>query len=149
MSKSDQHESDSLKLYFQNIAAAGIGDAGGLQPSAAAGSIWVGLHTADPGETGLQNTNEATWTNYVRVAVVRSAAGWVVSGSAPTQAANAALVTFPQSGSGPQTMTHFSAGDDASGATKMRYSGALTTPLVVNNLEAPQFPIGTLIFTDD
>lgn len=149
MSKSDQWESDLLKLYFQNIAAAGVGDAGGLLPSAAAGSAYVSLHTADPGEAGLQNTNETSYTNYARVAVVRSAAGWTISGTAPTQAANAAAITYAQCGVTGATITHFGVGDAASGATKLRYSGPLNTNLIVSNLETPSFGIGALVVTED
>ncbi len=76
MSKSDQWESDLLKLVFQNIAATKIGDAAGLLPSAGAGSLYVSLHTANPGETGLQTTSEAAYGGYARQAVVRSSGGW-------------------------------------------------------------------------
>jgi hypothetical protein len=150
VSKSDQHELDLLKLYFTNIAAAGIGDAGGLQPSAAPGSIFVSLHTGDPGEAGTQATNEVTYPGYGRQATPRSAAGWTVSGTAPAQSANAALVSFPAAGSmSPQTATHFGVGDAVSGATKLRYSGALAVPLVINQLTQPQFQSGTLVVTED
>ena len=54
---------------FNNTDFANIGDAGGLQNSATAGSLYVSLHTADPGEAGSQTTNEANYTSYARVAV--------------------------------------------------------------------------------
>lgn len=92
-----------LKLIFQNIAAANVGDVGGLQPSAAAGSLYVSLHTADPGVGGNQATSEATYTSYARVAVARSAAGWAVSTNV---ASNAAIVTFPSCTGGSNTLTH-------------------------------------------
>lgn len=150
MSKSDTWESELLKLYFQNIAAAGIGDAGGLQPSAAAGSIFIALHTADPGEAGTQATSEATYTGYARMAVVRSAVGWTVSGTAPTQAVNASSVTFGTCTAGSNVLTHASVGDATSGATKMRYSGALTNPVTVGlGNPIPVFAAGALVFTED
>jgi hypothetical protein len=149
MSKSNTWESDVLKLVFQNTAAALIGDASGLQPSATAGSLYIGLHTADPGEAGDQTTSEATYTSYARIAVVRSAGGWTVSGTAPTQVANAALVTFAQCTGGSNTITHFSVGTALSGAGKLLYSGALTASLAVSNLITPQFSIGTLVVTED
>ena len=74
---------------------AGVGDAAGLQNSAAAGSLYVSLHTADPGEAGEQTTSETAYTNYARVAVARSAAGWTVAGN---NASNAAAVAFPACG---------------------------------------------------
>lgn len=149
MSKSDQFESDLLKLVFQNIGAALIGDAAGLLPSAGAGNLYVSLHTADPGETGTQATNETAFTNYARVPVVRSSGGWTVSGTAPAQAANAATVSFPQCGSTGATVTHFGVGTSLSGAGKLLYSAALTTPLAVSNLVTPQFAAGALVVTED
>lgn len=69
---------NQLKLLFQNLAWANVGDAGGLQPSATAGNLYVSLHTDDPGAGGDQTTNECAYTSYARVAVARSAAGWTV-----------------------------------------------------------------------
>ena len=57
MSMSNAFETELLDLIFNNAAVANIGDAGGLQPSAAAGSLYVSLHTGDPGEAGNQGTN--------------------------------------------------------------------------------------------
>lgn len=39
-------------LILANVAAANIGDTPGLQPSATAGSLYIALHTADPGVAG-------------------------------------------------------------------------------------------------
>ena len=151
MSKSNQWESDLLKLYFQNVPSAGVGDAGGLQPSGAAGNAYVALHTADPGEAGTQATSEATYTGYVRQAVVRSAVGWTISGTAPTQAANAATITYPACTAGGDSLTHFSVGDDLVGAGKIRYIGPLTGgPVVVSTVNTPpSFAAGTLVVTED
>lgn len=67
-----------LKLYFQNVDHANVGDASGLQNSAGAGNIYVSLHTADPAG-GDQTTSEATYTGYARVAVARGAGTWTVA----------------------------------------------------------------------
>lgn len=149
MSKSDAAESDLLKLLFNNTTWAGVGDTTGIVGSGGAGSLYVSLHTADPGDPGNQTTSEATYTNYARVAVARSGAGWTVSGTSPTQAANAALVSFPQSGGTANTLTFFGIGKSSSGAGELLYSGPLSASLIVNNLETPEFPIGTLIVTED
>jgi hypothetical protein len=149
MSKCDAWESDLLKLVFQNLAAALVGDAGGLQPSAGAGSLYVSLHSSDPGETGDQTTNEISYTGYARVAVVRSSGGWTVSGTAPTQVANAALVTFGADTVGTATATHFAVGTALSGAGKRLYNGALSASLIINPGITPQFAIGTLVITED
>lgn len=75
MSMSNAFETSLLDHIFNNAAVANIGDAGGLQPSATAGSLYLSLHTGDPGEAGDQTTNETAYTNYARVAVVRTAGG--------------------------------------------------------------------------
>lgn len=51
-----------LNLFFVNTDWANVGDAAGLQNSAAAGSLYLSLHTASPAETGNQTTNEISYT---------------------------------------------------------------------------------------
>jgi hypothetical protein len=149
MSASDAFESDLLKLIYNNTAIANIGDATGVVGSTGVGSIFVALHTADPGEAGTQATNEAAYTGYARVAVVRSSAGWTVSGTAPTQVSNAAVITFGTSTVGTPTITHFSIGYQSAGATKILNSGALTTAQVINIGGTNTFAIGALVVTVD
>jgi hypothetical protein len=146
MSKSNALETALLGLLFKNQAIAGIGDASGLQPSAVAGSLYVSLHTADPGEAGDQTTNEATYTSYARVGVVRSAAGWTVTGNLVE---NAGAVTFPQCTGGSETITHFGIGEDPTGAGDLLYSGALTASLAVSNGITPEFAVGDVDVTED
>lgn len=51
-----------LLLFFNNTDWAVVGDAAGLQNSVAAGSLYLSLHTASPGEGGTQATNEISYT---------------------------------------------------------------------------------------
>lgn len=146
MSKSNAAETALLALLFNNTDFASIGDAGGLQNSATAGSFYVSLHTADPGEAGDQTTNEATFTNYARVAVARSGAGWTVSGNSAT---NAAQITFPQCGASGNTITHVGIGTDTSGAGVLLYSGALNSSLAVALNITPLFAASGLTVTED
>lgn len=146
MSKSNTFENDLLQLVFNNVDIALIGDAAGIQNSATAGSLYVSLHTADPGEAGSQTTNEAAYTSYARVAVARSAAGWTVSGAAVS---NFALVQFPQCTGGSETLQYVGIGTDASGAGKLLYSGALASPLSVSSGIQPQFAAGDIDVTED
>lgn len=139
-------ENSMLLLFFNNTDFANIGDAGGLQNSAAAGSLYVSLHTGDPGEAGNQSTSEATYTSYARVAVARSGAGWTVSGGAVS---NAAAITFPACTGGSNTITHFGIGTDPSGAGTLLYSGALTGSLAVSTGITPQFAIGECDVTEE
>lgn len=147
MSKSNTFESELLALIFNNTDIADIGDAGGLQNSATAGSLYVALHTADPGEAGNATTNETAYTDYARVAVARSGAGWTVSGNTVT---NFAQITFPQCGVTGATITHASITTAASGASKILYKGALSSSLAVANQITPFFAAGTgLSVTED
>lgn len=122
MSKSNAMENGMLLLFFNNTDFANIGDAGGLQNSAAAGSFYISLHTADPGEAGSQNTSETAYTNYARIAVARSGAGWTVSGNSVT---NAAEILFAECGVTGATITHWGLGTDSSGAGTLLYSNTL------------------------
>lgn len=76
---SDAWVNDTLSHLLQNAAIANVGDTSGLQPSATAGSLYVSLHTSDPGVTGNQTTNETSYTSYARVAVARSGSGWTIA----------------------------------------------------------------------
>lgn len=146
MSATNAFETALLNLYFLNTDHANIGDAAGLQNSATAGSFYISLHTADPGEAGDQTTSETAYTNYARVAVARSGAGWSVS---TNTASNAAAVNFPTCGATGATITHFGVGTSATGAGNLLFSGALTASLAVSNGITPSFGIGDLDVTVD
>lgn len=141
MSMSNAFETSLLDHIFNNAAVANIGDAGGLQPSATAGSLYLSLHTGDPGEAGDQTTNETAYTNYARVAVVRTAGGWTISGNTAT---NTALIQFPQCGVTGATLTYVGVGTASSGAGVLLFSGQLSASLVVANLIQPQFAAGDI-----
>lgn len=146
MSKGNTFENDLLQLLFNNVDIADIGDAAGLQNSAAAGSLYLALHTGDPGEAGNAQTNECAYGSYARIAVARTVGGWTVAGN---QASNAALAQFPECTSGSETITHVSITTAGSGATKILYSGALTASRSVSSGIQPQFAIGALTVTED
>lgn len=146
MSKGNTFENELLLLLFNNTNIANIGDATGLRGSSTAGSLYVALHTGDPGEAGSALTNEAAYGSYARVAVARSGAGWTVTGNAVT---NAALVQFPICTSGTETETHFSVVKEASGAAVVMYKGALSASLGVSSGIQPQFAAGDLDVTED
>lgn len=147
MSASNTFEDGVLKLIFNNTAFAGIGDAAGLPGSVAAGSFYISLHTADPGEAGTAVTSETAYTNYARVAVARSTAGFTVSGA--TQVANAAAVNFPAGGATGSTVTHFGIVSTASGAGALHFKAPLAASLAVSNGVTPSFAAGALVVTAD
>lgn len=145
MSKSNSLESSILSHIFANANIASIGDATGLRSSSTAGSLYISLHTADPGEAGDQTTNETAYSGYARIAVVRSASGWTVTNDTVV---NAAAITFAAVGSGSGTITHFGIGTDSSGAGVLLYKGALTSSLPYVAGTVPQFAAGALSVTE-
>lgn len=135
MSKGNTTENDVVAFMFNATAMPAYG-----------AILYVSLHTADPGEAGSQATNECAYGAYARVAVVRDATGWVVSGN---QASNDDQVTFPECTSGTESVTHVGIGTASSGAGQLLYSGALTDPIAVSLNITPLFPIAALVVTED
>ncbi|MEO7308529.1 MAG: hypothetical protein ABIR78_05940 [Ferruginibacter sp.] len=147
MSKTNAFETNLLNHIFKNVAIGNIGDATGLPAAATVGNLYVSLHTADPGETGDQTTSEATFTGYARMAVIRSAVGWTISGT--TQIANAAAITFAACTAGTNTITHFGIGTSLSGVGNLLYKGAFSSSLAISNGITPEISIGALVITED
>lgn len=143
--KTDSFENSLLLLVFNNTNIANVGDATGLRGSTAAGSFYLSLHTADPGEAGSQTTSEITYTSYARVAVARSSGGFTVATNTVTLVANA---TFPAGTGGSGTATHWALGVAASGAGVSLYSGTLTPNIVCGNGVTPQITAGQIISED-
>lgn len=135
MSKSNTFENDIMAFTFNNTAVSGIGT-----------TLYVALHTGDPGEAGDQTTSEAAYAGYTRIGVNRNSGGFTVSGN---QASNTAEVLFPTSTNGPEVITHVSVGVNASGASKILYKGALSSSLTVNNNIAPRFVAGAIVVQED
>jgi len=130
-------------LIFNNTNFANVGDATGLRGSTAAGSLYLSLHTADPGETGDQTTSEIAYTNYARVAVARSGAGWTVTADT---AALAAIQAFAASAGGAGgTVTHFGIGTAASGAGVLLFKGTVTPNIVVSSGVTPRLTTATAV----
>ena len=117
-----------------------------MQNSATAGSFYISLHSADPGEAGTQSTNEISYTGYARVAVARAGGGWTRTVST---VANTALVQFGQCTGGSATATHFGIGTDSTGAGNLLLKGALNASLSISNGIQPQFAAGAMTATVD
>lgn len=142
MSKGNTFENDLLKLIFQAAAIANIADNAASSPLT---SLYVALHTADPGEAGDQTTSEATYTSYARVAVVRTSSGWAVSTNTASPVAN---IDFPACTGGTNTITHASIGTLSSGAGKILYSGAVTPNIAVSSGVTPRLTTASTITED-
>jgi len=126
MSKSDTFENDWMLLLFNNTAIANIGDVAGLRATTTAGTFWVSLHTADPGDTGTAITSETAYTGYARQSVNRAsgAGGFTVTANSVSPTTN---VDFPECTAVPgAAITHFGIVNTVSGAGKLLYSGTVT-----------------------
>jgi hypothetical protein len=137
MSKGNTTENDILLKVFQATELSWSANA----------SLYVALHSDDPGEAGTQSTNEITYgAPYARQAILRTSDGWDVAGN---QASNDDLIQFPQCTSGSATATYVSIGTLASGAGQIIYSGALNSPLAISTGIQPQFAANALTVTED
>jgi hypothetical protein len=149
MSKGNTLETDLLDLLLNGTAIADLADNDATSPLT---SLYVSLHTADPGEAGDQSTSETAYTNYVRVAIARNpgAPAWTISSPAGVGTAkNAGAVTFAACGVTGAALTHFGVGTLSSGGGKLLYSGALTATFNVANAITPSFAANTLAITED
>lgn len=149
MSKSNSWENALLLLLFNNdnSACANIGDATGLRGSSTAGSLYLSLHTADPGEAGAQNTSEISYTGYARKAIARSSSGFTISGNTLTLVADQTF-TVSSGGTG-GTVMYFGIGTASSGAGVLLYSGTVTPNIVVSSGVTPTITTSGSSITED
>jgi hypothetical protein len=142
MSKGNTFENDWLLLIFNATTIANIAINATSSPLT---SLYVSLHTADPGEAGDQTTSEATYTGYARVAVARTSGGWTVTNNSVSPAAT---ITFGACTVGTNTITHFAVGTATSGAGKILYSGTVTPNISVSVGVTPSLTTATAITED-
>lgn len=108
-------------------------------------NLYVSLHTASPGAGGAQNTSEAAYTGYARVAVARTTSGWTLTAESIT---NAGAINFPAATGGSETETYVGVGTASSGAGTLLWFGALTSSLAVSNGITPSIAAGALSITE-
>ena len=146
MSKADAYEADLLKLLLNATPIANVADNAATAPLT---NLYVALHTADPTDAGNQSTSEIGYTGYARVAVLRTAGGWTISGTSPTVASPVAAITFGAMTAGVGgTASFFSVGSLASGTGKIFYSGTITPNIVVANGVTPVLTTASTIAED-
>ena len=131
MSASTSFANSLLKAILHNLAIAGI-----TLPAAAAGNLYIRLHTADPGAGGTQATNESTYAGYAGQPIVRTTSGWQVTDNAFS---NVADIVFPEATGAATTITYFSIGTALSGAGVLLLRGKLTTPVPIAAGTEPRF----------
>lgn len=142
MSKGDTFENDILGLIFNATAIADLAEDDTTAPLT---SLYLSLHTGDPGEAGNQTTSECAYTSYAREAVARTSGGFTVSGSSVTLTAN---VDFTAATGGTETATHFAVGTASTGTGKILYSGTVTPNISISSGVTPRLTTGTTITED-
>lgn len=131
MAKTTTWANNILALLFNATTVANIAINASSSPIT---SIYVSLHTANPGVGGSQTTSEAAYTSYARVAVSRNSGGWTITTNSCSPVAN---ISFPQATGGSETETYFGIGTVSSGAGVLLYSGTVTPNIVVSNGVTP------------
>ena len=146
MSKLDTHEYDWLRHIFNGVAIPNLNSTGG------ATSLWLGMHTADPGDAGSTSA-EGGYAAYTRIAVDRSTDGWVVSSNPDAGGAGVSPVgniDFPQnSATSTGTFTHAtvytSSNISSSGAL---YNGSISPTINFAQNVTPRLTTGSSITED-
>lgn len=142
MSATNDIENAILSLIFTATTWDGFAE---NDTSSPVSSLYISLHTADPGEAGSQNTSETAYTSYARVEVARTAGGWTVSSGSCT---NDAEIAFPQcTGSPGSNITHVGIGTASTGAGTLLFSDALSASVVMQTGTTPIFSAGELEIT--
>jgi hypothetical protein len=137
MAKSTTFSGEILKLIFNGTAI------GTLATNGTATTLYLALHTADPGNAGNQSTNEVTYTGYARASVTRTTASFTITNAT---ASFAAAVSFPEStGTTSVTATHLSIGTAATGTGDLLYNGALSTPILIQQGTTPVIKAGSSV----
>jgi hypothetical protein len=143
MSKSNVFETDLLNLIFRNIPL----------PADYGGTLYMSLHTADPGKAGDQTTGETTYAGYARVAVARdnTVNAFIVTGGT---SANSLDAIWPISTDGPHILTHWAIGTAATGPGRRMYkfplrdTGGNVVSVQLNALGQPRINAGELTVSE-
>jgi hypothetical protein len=139
---SNTTESAILQLVFNATAWANYADNAGSSPQT---NIAVGLHTADPGDSGTMATSETGYTSYSRVSVARTSGGWTETSGSVSPVAN---IDFTTGTGGPDTVTHFSTGKTGGGSAAILWSGTVTPNIATGNGITPRLTTATTITLD-
>lgn len=105
-------------------------------------TFYVGLHTADPGGTGL---NEIAGNGYARVAVANNTTNFPNADNNGLKSISVVL-TFPVATGNQGTATYFSVWDAASAGNLVGYA-ALTSSQTINNGNQARFSANQLSLT--
>lgn len=137
MSTSVATANSLLDLIYRAAAWADIAENDSSSPAT---TLDVALHTAAPASNS-QSSNEATYTNYAKVAVARSGVGWAAAAAGSNS--NAAQIEFPECGVTGNTITHVSVGI----AGTIIHYGALASSRAISSGIKPIFAANALVST--
>lgn len=145
MAKSTTTCNSILALIFNATAWADIAQNDGSGPLT---SLYVSLHKTNPGVGGSQETGEADYGAYARIAVVRDSGvtGWKTPASGSTD--NNGIIIFDECDSSSNSIGYVAIGTDASGAGRVLYAGALSSPRTISAGIQPQFSAHALVVTE-
>lgn len=145
MSKSDTLEYDIMRLIFNGIPISSMASTAGTT------QLWVGLHTADPGDAA-STAAEGGYTQYTRVQTMRSSGstGWGVSsgtGAVNASAGPVGNIDFPANlTTSTGTFTHasiwYSSNASSSGCL---YNGTVTPNINFSQNVTPRITTGSSI----
>lgn len=147
--KSDTFEYHMLRLIFNGVAISSLAATAGTT------GLWLGLHTADPGDA-CSTANEGGYTDYTRVKTDRSSGastGWgVTSGTSATDASAAPVtnVDFPQNTStSTGTFTHASVWMSSNASSSgCLYFGTVSPNINFSQNVTPRVTTGSSITED-
>lgn len=143
----DLAETDWLDLFFTNVDFPNVGDAAGLQNSAAPGVFTLSLNAADAltDASTVYTDNEVAYTGYSNPTSIRGISDWTVT---TDTVSNDLLIQFGEmTAGGPDTVTDVGIGF-ATG-TVLQIWGQVTVDLVINNGVNPQLAVAALDVTAD
>ena len=147
-------KSDTLEYQLLTLIFNGVGISS-LATSAGTTGLWLGLHTADPGDA-CSTANESGYAQYTRVKTDRStgaSTGWAVTSGTSNTDATAAPVTnvdFPQNTStSTGTFTHASVWMSSNASSSgCLYFGTVSPNINFSQNVTPRMTTGSSITED-
>jgi hypothetical protein len=112
-----------LKLVYNATAWANVADNAASSPLT---NIYATLNTAFPGYAGAQNTSEAAYGSYARVAIARTTGGFTVTSNTLAPVSD---ITFPAATSGNESECFVTLGVASSGASAILNIGVIGSAL--------------------
>ena len=113
---------------------------------AAHSSVYVGLHTGDPGNNP-DGSSEVSGGDYSRVEV--DTANWTVTGDGPTEIENDNEIQFPDATADWGTVAHVSLSDGSTSTDNFLAAYALDNSKTIEENDSARFRAGELEFQID